>query len=101
MVRRFSPFVNFLSREKPQKRAWIVAQDGVFWPTSKSGSGLGLTSANTGDIDRANRPAFPRAVFPDDVKSSSAKGSSREIVRFLLRSVGALCRDIRFIRVRF
>jgi hypothetical protein len=64
----------------------------------KSGSGLGLTSANTGDIDRATALPFPRVLFPDDVKSSSAKGSSREIVRFLLRSVGALCRDMQFVR---
>jgi hypothetical protein len=42
----------------------------------------------------AARTALPfRAVFPDDVKSASAKGSSREIFRFFLCRLGALlCR---------
>jgi hypothetical protein len=81
--------VNFLSLENYEKKPWIVSRDGVFLPTSNLRSGLGFTSANSGDICCANRPALPRRAS-DEVKSASTKGSSRAIFRYLLRSVGAL-----------
>lgn len=48
-----------------KKRAWIVARNGVFLPTSKLGTGLGLTSDRSGDTElRENSPAPSAQSFP-------------------------------------
>lgn len=73
-----------------KKELGLWPEMGYFGRHQNQGSGLGLISAMTGDISRANRPAFRRAVFPDQVKSTSTKGSCREIFRFLAGSVGDL-----------
>jgi hypothetical protein len=71
--------MEYFCRHRIQGLAWVSPR-----PT------LGTSAART---------ALPyRAVFPDEVKSAGAKGSCREIFRFLLCFVSAFFAGRRFVR---
>jgi hypothetical protein len=69
--------------ENLEKTAWIVAQDGVFWPTLNSGARPALHKPGSGNIFDFAKEDNPLPSMRDsrlrDGLAGSREGSSREV----------------------